>query len=154
MNKQRASRLAVHVALILYTLLALGPVLLILINSFKSRRAIFNSPLSLPIGKSFSLVGYNSVLAKSDFGLYFVNSLTVTVASLALVLFFGAMSAWALTEYRFRGNAFVGLFMAIGTMMALPGVGSRRTRSSSPVLRPMWQQIGNPVSWMHARSGS
>ena len=119
MNKQRASRAAVHAALILYAMLAIGPVLLILINSFKTRRAIFSTPLSLPLGKSFSLVGYNSVLAKSDFGLYFVNSLTVTVISLVLVLVFGAMCAWALTEYRFRGNALVGLYMAIGIMVPI-----------------------------------
>jgi len=118
-NKQRATRIAVHAALILYTLLAIGPVALILINSFKSRRAIFSSPLALPGPNTFSLVGYDSVLAKADFGLYFVNSLTVTVVSLVLVLFFGAMCAWALTEYRFRGNALVGLYMAIGIMVPI-----------------------------------
>lgn len=119
MNKQRASRLAVHAALILYALLAIGPVLLILINSLKSRRAIFSDPLGLPWGKAFSLVGYNSVLAKADFGLYFVNSLIVTVTSITFVLLLGAMCAWALTEYRFKGNAFVGLFMAIGIMVPI-----------------------------------
>src|ERR1043165_1882121 len=36
------------------------------------------------------------------------------------------------------------LSIAIGTMMALPGVGSRETRSSRPVVNPMWQQIGRP----------
>ena len=111
--------MAVHAALVLYTLLAIGPVALILINSFKSRRAIFSSPLALPGPNTFSLVGYDSVLAKADFGLYFVNSLTVTVVSLVLVLFFGAMCAWALTEYRFRGNALVGLYMAIGIMVPI-----------------------------------
>ncbi len=119
MNKQRASRLAVHAALILYTCLAVGPILLILMNSIKSRRAIFGAPLALPSETTFSLVGYSSVLGKADFGLYFVNSLTVTVVSLALVLLFGAMCAWALTEYRFRGNALVGLFMAIGIMVPI-----------------------------------
>ncbi len=119
MNKQRAARLAVHSALILYTLIAVGPILLIIVNSFKSRKAIFGSPLSLPNLETFSLVGFNSVLAKSDFGLYFVNSLTVTLVSLALVLFLGAMCAWALTEYRFKGNTLLTLFMAIGIMVPI-----------------------------------
>ena len=43
---------------------------------------------------------------------------------------------------------------AIGTITALPGVGSRATRSSSMVLSPMWQQIGSPVSWINENSGS
>ncbi len=119
MNKQRAARAAVHAALILYTLIAIGPIILIIVNSFKSRKAIFGSPLSLPNTDTFSLIGFDSVLAKSDFGLYFANSLTVTIVSLALVLFFGAMSAWALTEYRFKGNTLLALYMAIGIMVPI-----------------------------------
>jgi raffinose/stachyose/melibiose transport system permease protein len=118
-NKQRASRLVVHIALILYACLAVGPILLILMNSLKSRKAIFGSPLSPPSESTFTLVGYDSVLTKADFGRYFVNSLTITIVSLALVLLTGAMCAWALTEYRFRFNAFVGLFMAIGIMVPI-----------------------------------
>jgi raffinose/stachyose/melibiose transport system permease protein len=112
-------RAAVHAALILYTLLAVCPIILIIINSFKSRAAIFGSPLTLPNETTFSLIGYTSVLAKSNFPLYFGNSLIVTIGSLFFVLFFGAMSAWALTEYRFRGNSFVALYMAIGIMVPI-----------------------------------
>jgi raffinose/stachyose/melibiose transport system permease protein len=119
MNNLRASRLAVHAALILYTFLAVGPILLILINSFKARKAIFGSPLSLPDSTTFSLIGYNSVLGKADFGLYFANSLIVTIASLALVLVTGAMAAWALTEYRVKGNTLLGLYLAIGIMVPI-----------------------------------
>src|SRR3990172_9273980 len=122
MTKQRASRLAVHGALILYTLLAVGPILLIVMNSFKTRKAIFGSPLSLPDGTTFSLIGYDAVLKKGDFGLYLVNSLTVTILALALVLALGAMAAWALTEYRFKGNTPLGLYIAIGIMVPIrPG---------------------------------
>jgi raffinose/stachyose/melibiose transport system permease protein len=114
-----AARAVVHAALILYTLLAISPIFLILINSFKSKSAIFGSPLSLPGPDTFSLVGYTSVLAKSNFALYFTNSLIVTLVSLVLVLFLGAMAAWALTEYRFRGNTIVALYLAIGIMVPI-----------------------------------
>jgi raffinose/stachyose/melibiose transport system permease protein len=119
MNKQRASRAAVHVALILYTLLACGPIVLIVMNSFKARKAIFGSPLRLPSETTFSLIGYDSVLGKADFGHYFANSLIVTVVSLFLVLFTGAMAAWALTEYKFRGNTLLALYLAIGIMVPI-----------------------------------
>jgi raffinose/stachyose/melibiose transport system permease protein len=115
----RLGRAAVHAALLLYTAIALGPILLILINAFKTRRAIFSDPLGLPGAKTFSLIGFDKVIAKSDFGLYFANSLTVTLASVALVLIAGAMAAWALTEYKFRGNTLVGLYMAIGVMVPI-----------------------------------
>jgi raffinose/stachyose/melibiose transport system permease protein len=119
MNKQRASRLAVHVALILYTCLAIGPILLVVMNSFKARKAIFGAPLSFPDGSTFSLIGYDSVLAKADFGQYFSNSLIVTVVSLFFVLLLGAMAAWALSEYRFKGNTILGLYMALGIMVPI-----------------------------------
>ena len=44
------------------------------------------------------------MLEQGDFLHYFQNSLVVTVASLSCVLLFGAMAAFALSEYRFRGN--------------------------------------------------
>jgi len=115
----RPGRIAVHAALILYTLIAIGPILLILVNAFKTRRAIFGDPVALPGPDTFSLVGFQSVLSKGDVGLWFLNSIAVTVASIALVVLFGAMAAWALSEYRFRFSTLVGLYMAIGIMVPI-----------------------------------
>ncbi len=115
----RPGRIAVHIALILYTVLALGPIFLILINAFKTRRAIFADPLGLPNGQTFTTIGFDRVFANSDFGLYFLNSLTVTVVSLVLIVVIGAMAAWALTEYRFRGNTIISLYLAIGIMVPI-----------------------------------
>jgi raffinose/stachyose/melibiose transport system permease protein len=115
----RPGRIAVHVALILYTILALGPIFLILINAFKTRRAIFADPLGLPNGQTWTTIGFDRVFANSDFGLYFFNSLTVTVVSLVLIVLIGAMAAWALTEYRFRGNTLLSLYLAIGIMVPI-----------------------------------
>lgn len=110
---------AAHAALILYTLVALFPVFVILINSFKSRRAIFRDPLGLPDEESFSLIGYETVLKQGDFFLYAQNSLIVTVASLFFILLFGAMAAFALSEYRFKGNTLMGLYLALGIMIPI-----------------------------------
>ena len=45
MLKQRAETLGVHLILIAYCLLAVGPILLVVMNSFKARKAIFGAPL-------------------------------------------------------------------------------------------------------------
>ncbi len=108
-----------HGALILYTLIALFPVFVILINSFKERRAIFREPLALPDADSFSMIGYQTVMRQGDFFLYFQNSMIVTVASLFFILLFGAMAAHALSEYRFRGNMLMGLYLALGIMIPI-----------------------------------
>ncbi|TWH00124.1 carbohydrate ABC transporter membrane protein 2 (CUT1 family) [Mesorhizobium sp. J18] len=111
--------IAAHAILILYTVIALFPVIVIIINSFKERRAIFRTPLALPDSETFSLIGYRTVLDQGNFLLYFQNSLIVTVVSLALVLIFGAMAAFALAEYRFRGNTLMGLYLALGIMIPI-----------------------------------
>lgn len=122
MSKVRQSRLnnlAAHGALVSWTIIALFPVFVILINSFKTRRAIFAEPLSLPFGDAFSLIGYQTVMKQGDFFLYFQNSLIVTVGSLFFILLFGAMAAFALSEYRFRGNTLMGLYLALGIMIPI-----------------------------------
>jgi len=111
--------IAAHAVLIGYTIIALFPVFVIVINSFKSRKAIFADPLALPGRESFDLVGYATVLKQGDFFQYFLNSMTVTVGSLFFVLLFGAMAAFALSEYRFRGNTLMGLYMALGIMIPI-----------------------------------
>ena len=111
--------LASHAILLTYATIALFPVILILINSVKSRKAIFRSPLSLPNADTFSTIGYETVMKQGDFLLYFQNSLVVTVTSLFCVLLFGAMAAFALSEYRFRGNSLMGLYLALGIMIPI-----------------------------------
>ena len=122
MQKARSNpfnMIAMHGALILYTLIALFPVFVILINSFKSRRSIFREPLALPNADSFSLIGYETVMTQGDFFGYMQNSLIVTVTSLFFILLFGAMAAFALSEYRFRGNLVMGLYLALGIMIPI-----------------------------------
>lgn len=111
--------IAAHGILITYTIIALFPVFVILINSFKSRKAIFREPLALPNQDSFSLIGYETVFKQGDFLLYFQNSLIVTLVSLFCVLLFGAMAAFALSEYRFRGNSLMALYLALGIMIPI-----------------------------------
>jgi len=122
MSKARMSPLRssfVHLALAGYTVIALFPVLLTIVNSFKDRNAIFRTPLTPPTADTVSLVGYETVLKQGDFVGYFQNSLIVTVVSIFFVLLFGAMAAFALSEYRFRGNTMMGLYLAIGIMIPI-----------------------------------
>ncbi|MBN9243662.1 MAG: carbohydrate ABC transporter permease [Mesorhizobium sp.] len=122
MSKATASparSIAAHGILILYTVIALFPVLIVVVNSFKSRTAIFRQPLMPPTVSTFDLVGYETVLKQGDFLHYFQNSLIVTVVSLFLVLLFGAMAAFSLSEYRFRGNSLMGLYLALGIMIPI-----------------------------------
>jgi len=109
--------LAAHAVLILYSILVLYPVVLVVLNSFKQRRAIFNTPLALPNAQTFSLSGYETVLLRGDFPKYFLNSFILTAAALAIILLLGAMAAHALVEFRFRGRGIMALYLALGMML-------------------------------------
>jgi len=117
--RQRLSSTALHAILIAWSVLALFPLVLIVINSWKSRKGIFREPLALPGAETFSAKGYAAVLSNSDFPLFFGNSLIVTGVSLFLILLFGAMAAHALSEYRFRGNTLLGLYLILGIMVPI-----------------------------------
>ncbi|MBA3449546.1 MAG: carbohydrate ABC transporter permease [Pseudaminobacter sp.] len=110
---------AAHAILFTYTVIALFPIFVIVVNSFKTRRAIFGDPLALPTPETFSLIGYETALQGGRFALYFANSFIVTLGSLFFVLLFGAMAAFALSEYRFRGNSLMGLYLALGIMIPI-----------------------------------
>jgi raffinose/stachyose/melibiose transport system permease protein len=111
--------LSIHGILLAYTAFALFPVLLIVINSFKSRDAIFGSPYALPNATTFDLVGYRTVFDRANFGRYFLNSTVVTVGALFLIFIAGTMAAFALAEYKFRGNTLLGLYLALGIMIPI-----------------------------------
>ncbi|MBI1280606.1 MAG: ABC transporter permease subunit [Anaerolineaceae bacterium] len=125
----RIAQLLPHVILIGYSVLALFPTVLILMNSFKDRKDLFKVPYTPPIWFSFdggfhvvnlfSTKGYEQVLARASIFTYFGNSLFVTVLSLFLILLLGSMASFALSEYEFKGNRLLGLYMAIGIMIPI-----------------------------------
>jgi raffinose/stachyose/melibiose transport system permease protein len=117
--RSKVSAACVHAVLLAYTVLAIAPILLVVMNSFKSRNAIFGSPLSPPSAETFSLIGYYKALGAAHVGTYFFNSIVVTLVSMGLVLLFGGMAAWALTEYKFRGSTALALFLSIGVMVPI-----------------------------------
>ena len=117
--KEKYNHLIMHTVLIFYTLVCLFPVYLLVGNSFKKRRAIFKEPMSLPNEETFSLAGFTKMFSRIDFSIYFYNSTFVTLITLFFVLLFGAMAAWALSEYKFKGNAMLGLYLAFGIMLPI-----------------------------------
>ena len=122
MSKARSSlgrSIASHAILLLYTAIALGPVIVIVMNSFKNKFAIFGQPMMPPLPSTFSPIGYSTVFGRGNFPLYFGNSFLVTVGSVVLVLLFGAMAAFALSEYRYRLNTVLGLYLAVGIMIPI-----------------------------------
>ena len=122
-----------HAVLMFFTVLALAPVVLIVMNAFKSRQAIFSSPLAFPTADTFDLSGFISVLGGGQFGSYFANSMIVTVAALAGTIVFGAMAAFALSEY------------AIFFRLVLPLVRPAMATVAVFTMIPIWNDLWFPL---------
>lgn len=108
-----------HAVLLAYTVLAMFPIVLTVINSFKKQGDIFGKPYTLPFGSLFSTIGYQTVFKRADVFADLRNSLVVTGGSVGFTLLLGAMAAFALAIYKFRGSTLVTLFMSIGIMIPI-----------------------------------
>jgi raffinose/stachyose/melibiose transport system permease protein len=134
---------ATHAVLIGYAVIALLPVFLIIINSFKDRLTIFGAPFALPWADTFTLDGYATLGSSAHFEWYFLNSLFVTTCSLLLILVVGSMAAFALAEYKFRFNLLTSLYLSIGIMVPirLGTVGILRLMVSLHLVNTLWSLI-------------
>lgn len=100
------SRLQDNVAILglsILALLFLAPILIVLMNSFKGRFFISDTPFALPNDQTFvALTNYTSGLAKTGFIDAFGISLFITVFSVATIVLFTSMTAWCITRVKSR----------------------------------------------------
>lgn len=78
------------------------PLLWAVISSFKTDDEILNSPWSLPASPQWD--NWGRAWTAASIGRYFLNSLIVVGAALLLTMLLGALVAYALARYEFRGN--------------------------------------------------
>ncbi len=111
-----------HIALFVWALATAGPLIWVLLASFKSNTEIFlGKPFALP--EHFSFKTYTDAWSEAHIGQYFINSVIVVAISTAGTMLLGSMAAYVLARYRFPGNrAIYYLFvsgLAFPTFMAL-----------------------------------
>ena len=105
------------------TLLALNgvvmilPLLIMVLSSFKSNAEIFASPFALPEG--LDLTNLRRVWEETNFLTYLGNSALITAASVAVLLVFGTMAAYAIARYAFAFRETIFLFFLSGLMVPL-----------------------------------
>lgn len=83
-------------------LISLGPILWVLLSSFKSNTEILNSAVSLPTVWSFK--NYGTALTIAPINQFYVNSVIVACIATLLNVFVLSMSSYVLARFRFRGR--------------------------------------------------
>jgi raffinose/stachyose/melibiose transport system permease protein len=116
---EAATNTVTHGLLIVFVILAIGPILVVIMNSFKTTKGIFEGPFSFPTPETFNLDGYENVFKRGEFLLNYQNSILVTVSTTLLVIVLSAMAAWAITEYKVRITPLLGGFFILGIMLPI-----------------------------------
>ena len=90
-----------YVVLIALTCIFLGPILFVVMNSFKSKFELSNSPFSIPLGDSFvGLQNYVTGLHLSNFFSSILWSFVITIGSVAIIVMLCAMTAYYITRVK------------------------------------------------------
>lgn len=111
MKTKSSKTIVKYFFLILITVFCLYPILWLFISSFKTNDELLSRPWSLPAAPQAA--NYLHAWTVSGIGRSFVNSLIVTVVSLALTLLVSSMASFAMTRMRWRGSRF-----AMGALLA------------------------------------
>jgi raffinose/stachyose/melibiose transport system permease protein len=114
-----AGRLAVHVVLLAFVVLSLGPLFVVILNSLKTTQGIFSGPFEFPTAETFSLEGFQRALTKGHFIANYRNSLVVTVSTVLITCVAGTLAAYALTEFKVKLSGALSALFVVGIMLPI-----------------------------------
>lgn len=122
MKRERINRIIISTITWFMALISISPFYIVLTNSFKTQKGIFIDIMGLPFGEYFSPENYIEALEKLNalelVGNPFINSLWLTVISVAVVIIFSSMAAWMLVRVKSKLSTF--LFFAFAAAMLIP----------------------------------
>ena len=118
---RRPSTVLRYVLLVLLALVIVGPLLFILVTSFKTRAEATGTPPTW-IPRSFTGQAYDAILGSGETPVlrWFMNSMIAAVGNAALVVTTAALAAYPLARMEFRGKKIV--FWAIISTLFIPPV--------------------------------
>jgi len=105
--------------LLFLSIVFIFPVLIVVINSFKTKFSISSDPFSMPINETFvGFSNYTVGIKNTGFPMAFGWSLFITVFSVAAIIVFTSMTAWYITRVKNRFNSL--LYYALVFSMIVP----------------------------------
>ncbi|MFG2050348.1 carbohydrate ABC transporter permease [Micromonospora sp. NPDC048935] len=91
-----------HIALAVWAVIVIVPILWTFLAAFKNTTEIFSSPWTLPAELRWE--NFGRAWTKANVGRYFLNSVIVVGCGTFLTMLLGSMAAYVLARYRFWGN--------------------------------------------------
>lgn len=118
-KSKRVGNNVIFFVLLTLSVLFLVPIIIVIVNSFKSRIYISSQPLKLPNAETFvALENYINGVTSSDFFSAFLRSFFITALSVILIVLFASMAAW----YIVRSNSKItkGIYYMLVFSMIVP----------------------------------
>lgn len=115
--KRRLSNGSVYFLFGFQCLVVLLPIYVMVSASLKSNLEMIQNPMGLP--REPFVEGYIKAFKSGEYLLFFRNSLIVALFTIALVLFFTTMAAFAIGRYKFKGSSALYFFFLAGLIIPL-----------------------------------
>lgn len=96
-------------------IISIGPLIWIVMSSFKTNREILSSAFALPTQFSFS--GYAAALDLAPIFKFYGNSVIIAVMSTLLNILVVSMAAYVLARYKFKGSTFITLLLSASLLI-------------------------------------
>lgn len=99
---------------VILALLFISPFYIIFINAFKTKKELFASTLKLPT--TWILDNFKLAFERLDFLRTLLNSLTVTIGSIIVIIVFSSMAAWMLERTKSKASTII-FYLLISSML-------------------------------------
>lgn len=107
-----------YIVLVIFALVTLFPFYWMIVSSLKSSFEVIQIPPTL-IPNQIMWQNYNTALKMAPFGRYFINTIIVTILSIASTVIIAILSAFAFSHLEFKGRDMIfSIFLA---SMMIPG---------------------------------
>jgi arabinogalactan oligomer / maltooligosaccharide transport system permease protein len=106
--------IGLHGTLILASLIAIGPILWVVLSSFKPGHAVQSTEITLVKDPTFA--NYEYVLFETNFPSWFLNSVIVASLTMLIGIFFSATTGYALSRFNFPGRRWLMMVFLVTQM--------------------------------------
>ena len=110
-QRREPSKIPYYVILVILALFALGPLVILVFNSLKSKAEIGRNPLGLPLSPVFE--NFPAAWTQGDFSTTMVNSTILTVGTIVGVCIIAGTSAYAMARLDLPGTNAVLLYLFV-----------------------------------------
>jgi raffinose/stachyose/melibiose transport system permease protein len=112
-QRREPSKIPYYVILVILALFALGPLVILVFNSLKSKAEIGRNPLGLPLSPVFE--NFPEAWTQGDFATTMVNSTILTVGTIVGVCIIAGTSAYAMARLNLPGTNAVLLYLFVAS---------------------------------------